>query len=112
MSVNWDALVIGPLQSIFAEAEKISYFPQTGNPLQITGVFDKGYHKDKIFDDGSVGVTTESPTLGIQLSQFPNLPLQNDRLSIVSVNTTYVVREVRLDGHGGARLLLNRVSSP
>ena len=111
MSVNWDALVIGPSQAIFGEKEKISYFPQAGSELQITGIFDRGYHKENFFGDGSVGVTTVSPSLGIQLSQFSSVPVQNDRLFIVSTNTMYTVREVRIDGHGGARLLLNKVSS-
>ena len=108
--VNFDALVIGPLQNIFGEP--VQYFPGAGSSFAITGVFDKSYQKEAIFEDGSVGVTTEAPVLGVQLTQFSVAPVQNDRLSIPSVNTTYVVREVRLDGHGGARLLLNKVSSP
>ena len=44
--------------------------------------------------------------------EFPAPPVQNDTLSIGSVGATYVVREVRLDGHGYAKLMLNFVSSP
>lgn len=108
--VNFDALVIGPLQGVFGEM--VIFHPVIGSQLPVTGVFDKGYTKEVLFEDGSVGVTTFSPTLGIQLSQFTVQPVQNDRFYVPSVNTTYVVREPRLDGHGGMRLMLNKVSSP
>lgn len=108
--VDWDALVIGPLQAVFGEP--VTYMPVTGSPHVITGIFDKAFHKEALFTDGSVGITTEAPVLGVQLSQFSSIPLQNDRLSVASVNTTFVVREVRLDSHGGAKLILNKVSTP
>ena len=108
--IDWDAVVIGPLQGIFGEPA--TFIPVAGLPFAITGVFDKAFHKESLFEDGSVGVTTESPVLGVQLSQFPSNPLQNDRVTVASVNTTFAVREVRIDGHGGAKLILNKVSSP
>lgn len=110
MTVNWDALVIGPLQGVFGES--VTYMPFAGGSLSITGVFDNAYLKEVMFEDASTGVTEVSAVLGVQLSQFQIPPVQNDQLSVVSVNTTYLVREVRLDSRGGAKLLLSKVSSP
>jgi hypothetical protein len=40
------------------------------------------------------------------------MPVQNDQLYVASVNTTFLVREVRVDSRGGAKLMLSKVSSP
>ncbi|ASW00141.1 head-tail joining protein [Paraburkholderia aromaticivorans] len=110
MPVNWDTLVIGPLQAVFGEP--VTYRPLAGGSLQITGVFDDAYLKEVMFEDASSGVTTVSAVLGVQLSQFPSLPVQNDQLYVSSVNSTFLVREVRVDSRGGAKLMLSKMSSP
>lgn len=110
MPVDWNAEVIGPLMGVFGEP--VTYRPLAGGSLSITGVFDNAYLKDVMFEDASSGVTEIHPVLGVQLSQFPSPPLQNDMLSVASVNTTYVVREVRPDSRGAAKLVLSKVSSP
>ncbi|MEX3961029.1 hypothetical protein AB4Y42_02245 [Paraburkholderia sp. EG286B] len=109
MSVNWDALVIGPLQRVFGEPA--TYTPLGGASFQITGVFDDAYLKEIMFEDATAGVTTVSAVLGVQLSQFPAMPAQNDSLWIASNGATYLVREVRPDSRGGAKLLLSRSSA-
>lgn len=108
MGVNWDAVVIGPLMRVFGESA--TYTPLGGSPIQITGVFDDAYLKEVMFEDASTGVTTVSAVLGVQLSQFPSLPVQNDSLQIASTGSTYLVREVRVDSRGGAKLLLTKTS--
>ncbi|MFM0306272.1 hypothetical protein P0D71_00560 [Paraburkholderia sp. RL17-383-BIF-A] len=110
MPVNWNAEVIGPLMGVFGEP--VTYRPFAGGSLQITGVFDDAYLKEVMFEDASSGVTTVSAVLGVQLSQFPSDPVQNDQLYVASVNTTFLVREVRVDSRGGAKLMLSKVSSP
>ncbi|KWT89350.1 hypothetical protein APY03_3429 [Variovorax sp. WDL1] len=45
--------------------------------------------------------------LGIRTSDFPVLPLQGDQILVPSRGKTYVIREVQIDGHGAAKLLLN-----
>ncbi|MCP3017965.1 head-tail joining protein [Cupriavidus basilensis] len=110
MPVDWDGLVLGPNMRIFGEPAL--YKPAVGGSFSITGVFDDAYLKEVMFEDASIGVTEVSAVLGIQLSQFPTKPLQNDQLSVLSVNTTYVVRDARPDSHGGMKLLLCKVSSP
>ncbi|WP_186140043.1 head-tail joining protein [Burkholderia gladioli] len=110
MPIDWNAEVIGPLMGVFGEP--ITYFPFSGGSLSVTGIFDNAYLKEVMFEDATSGVTEVSAVLGIQLSQFPVMPIQNDRLSVPRVSTTFVVREVRVDSRGGAKLLLSKVSSP
>ncbi len=90
--------------------EPVTYRPYARQPYQITGIFDDAYLKEVMFEDASQGVTEISAVLGVQMSQFVTPPTQSDQLSVASVNATYVVREVREDGHGSAKLLLSRVS--
>jgi hypothetical protein len=111
MSIDWDTLVIGPLHGIFAES--VTYMPFSGAPgLPITGVFDDAYLKEVMFEDASSGVTEVSAVLGVQVSQFQTSPVQNDQLQVKSTGAVYLVREVRPDSHGAAKLLLSKASYP
>jgi hypothetical protein len=110
VSIDWDSLVVGPLQGIFGEP--VTYMPLVGGSFPISGVFDDAYLKDVMFDDASSGVTEVSAVLGVQLSQFSSPPVQNDQLLIQSTGATYVVRESRVDSRGGSKLLLSKVSYP
>lgn len=108
--IDWDSLVIGPLMSVFAEP--VTYLPLAGGSVSVTGVFDDAYLKEVMFDDASTDVTEVSAALGVQLSQFPSPPVQNDRLTVIRTGATYIVRQVRSDSRGGARLLLTKASYP
>lgn len=108
MTVNWDALVIGPTVGVFGES--IIYTPLYQAPITITGVFDDAYLAEAMFEDGSTGVTELSAVLGVQLSQFANLPQPNDRVLVQRTGSQYLVREMRNDSHGWAKLLLTRIS--
>lgn len=105
--IDWDAEVIGPLMGVFGES--IQYTPVGHAPIAITGVFDDAFVKEMLFDDASTGVTEVSAVLGVQVSQFATLPAQNDQLMVVSTRARFVVREVRPDGHGAAKLRLSRM---
>jgi hypothetical protein len=109
VSIDWDSLVIGPLQGIFGEP--VTYMPLAGGSLPISGVFDDAYLKEVMFEDATSGVTTVSAVLGVQLSQFAIPPAQNDSLQIVRTGSTYIVREVRVDSRGGAKLMLTKSSA-
>lgn len=108
---NFDFYVLGPTFDVFAEP--VNFFPKAGGgPIAGRGVFDQA-NKDLDLGGGSdVPTTTEIPTLGVRLSEFTTPPLQNDQVQIPSVNATYMVKEVRIDGHGWARLMLSFASSP
>ncbi|TCK36723.1 hypothetical protein B0G84_5736 [Paraburkholderia sp. BL8N3] len=107
----WDHLVIGPQMAIFGEA--VTYKSASGRVFPLLAVFTDAYLREVMFEDGSTGVTEVSAILGVQLSQFPVPPMQSDQVVVPSVNMTYVVREApRIDGRGGAKLMLSLLSSP
>lgn len=109
MPVDWDAEVLGPLMGVFAEP--VRYRPRAGAPLTINGVFDDAYQKEMLFSDASVEMTTVQAVLGVQLSQFSVPPAQNDQLTVVRTGGAYVVKDVRVDSHGGAKLILSKMGS-
>jgi hypothetical protein len=102
--VDWDAILIGPVDGIFGEPA--TYFPATGGSWAITGIFDEAYVEVALA--GGMGVTSARPVIGVQLSQFLfYIPQQGDTLTIARTGETFIVKEVRDDGHGAAQLLLN-----
>ncbi|MPW16910.1 hypothetical protein GCT13_08195 [Paraburkholderia sp. CNPSo 3157] len=105
MPIDWNAVVIGPLQGVFGEP--VSYTSILGGSFQISGVYDKAFFAVNV-ETGSL-VSTSQPTLGVQLSQFPSnyLPQQGDQALIIGTGEQWEVREVHSDGKGGARLMLN-----
>jgi hypothetical protein len=88
-----------------------TYMPAAGGSFPISGVFDEAYRDLEMVDEGE-GVNTVVPVFGVRLSAFPSAPVQGDKVSILSVNETYIVNDVRPDGHGHAKLMLNFVSAP
>lgn len=104
--IDWDAQVLAPLQAVFGEP--VTFIPVLGAPYSAAGVFDEAYREVDLA--GGMAVTTEHPVLGIRTSAFPVLPLQGDRLTVLSRGKTYVIREVQIDGHGAAKLLLNEAA--
>ncbi len=102
--IDWDGLVIGPcVADVFGEP--VTYTYASGAPIQITGVFDAQYAEVDLADGQPV--TSFRPVLGVQVAQFPLAPAQGDTLLIQRTAQTFVVKEVRPDGHGAAKLLLN-----
>lgn len=101
--IDWDAHVLAPLEGVFGEA--VTYTPAVGLPFQISGVFDEAYREVELA--GGLGMTSEMPVLGVRLSQFSVAPKQGDQLTIQRTAATYAVKEVRQDGHGAAKLMLN-----
>ncbi|WP_087688045.1 hypothetical protein [Pandoraea sp. PE-S2R-1] len=109
MPINWGAEVLGPLMGVFGEP--VQYRPRVGNALTIDGVFDDAYQKEMLFSDASSEITTVQAVLGVQLSQFGVPPAQNDQLTVVRTGGAYVVKDVRVDSHGGAKLILSRMGA-
>ncbi|HQT79769.1 MAG TPA: hypothetical protein PLD10_22220 [Rhodopila sp.] len=103
--IDWDGLVIGPcVANVFGEA--VTYTYANGAPVNMTGVFDEQYLGLEPADGQTV--TTAMPVLGVQMSQFPAPPQQGDTVLILRTGNRYIVREVRPDGHGAAKLMLNQ----
>lgn len=119
MPIDWSALVLGPCMVTFGE--KIGYLSSTLGQHDILGVFDEGYSELDPLGRGSLpgaegfqlgspgGITAALPVLGIRLADLPFEPEQGDR--VVILGNIYVVKEVRPDGKGGAKLLLNLVQA-
>jgi hypothetical protein len=107
--IDWDQMVNGPVMTVFGE--RTVFQPIFGTPFPITGTFHEAYKSVDLV--GGMGITSEMPALGVQLSQFPVHPRQKDGVAIVATamhgGGTYVVKEVQVNGLGGALLLLNRV---
>lgn len=119
--IDWDALVIGPAVAVFGEL--VLYQPKaprwpggplvsSGLQLPVIGVFDAEYLElsplaigEMIGMPSNIGSTR--PVLGVQMSQFPVPPAQGDLLLVAATGQAFVVAEVRADGHGHAKLLLN-----
>jgi hypothetical protein len=101
--IDWDLLVLARLQGVFGEP--VTYLPAIGSPRAVSGIFDEAYREVDLA--GGMAVTTQSPVLGIRTSEYLSLPLQGDQFVVPSRNKTYIVREVQIDGHGAAKVLLN-----
>jgi hypothetical protein len=108
--IDWETAVGAPLMQIFGEPA--TYTPEIGVPVDVIGIFDKAYKDELAILDSSVGNTTETPVLGVTKGQFPARPRQGARVYVASVDTTYVVKEVRDDGHAIYKLMLNKVFTP
>ena len=101
--IDWDKNVLAPLQSTFGEP--VNYQPAAGAAFQVSAIFDEEYQEIAIA--GGMGSSSTVPVAGVRLSQFPVAPTQGDTLIRLANTTTYVVKEVRPDSHGGVKLMLN-----
>jgi len=102
--IDWDGAVLAPVFAQFAEP--VTYQPVAGSPLVLHGVFDDAYQRQVVLEDSSVAWTSESPTLGIRLAEWPTLPQQGETVTIQRTGVCYVITDARPDGHGAARLML------
>ncbi|BAP37740.1 hypothetical protein AS4_28000 [Acinetobacter guillouiae] len=112
MNVDWQSKVLSPLMAVFGQP--ILYASVKDKYLvkhSLSGVFDEAYIDIQVVD--SLHVTSVSPCIGLNLKDLPVTPRQKDQILVKAsfgaplVDTLYMVKEVRLDGHGGCRLLLN-----
>jgi hypothetical protein len=104
MPIDWDQAVLAPLEAVFGEGE--IYTPVGGAPFDIQGVWDREYHEVVLLDP-TAPADSAYPVLGVRLALFAIPPAKNDRVFVKSVNLTFIVRDVKPDGHGWAKLLLN-----
>lgn len=111
--IDWQAQVIAPTVAVFGQPVVLT---RAAAAYPITGVFDEAYTEVDVAN--GMPVASLSPCLGVNLADLPVMPRQGDRVLIpppVTLGvgaapvtpTAYIVREVRLDGHGWARLMLN-----
>lgn len=107
--IDWDALVLGPLNKTFGEP--CTYTPAGGAPLTVNGVFDEAYTPADV--PGDTSVISARPVFGARVSEFPvgwaAKNAQGDSLVRLLTGATYIVKSGKDDGHGHARVELNRV---
>lgn len=104
--IDWDAELLSPVMAVFGEDQPCRYMPRGGAAFDLAdAVFDAEYQEVSI--DGDVSASTQTkPILGVRMSLFPAPPKQNDRVLIRSVGKVWIVKDVRPDGHGHAKLML------
>ena len=106
MAIDWDKLVLGPCERVFGEPAL--FIPAGQQPFTIAAVFDENFID--LSELEGVRETAEQPIATVRLAAWPSgrrHPIQGDQIAIHSVKSTYRVNEVRLDGKGGAMLMLN-----
>lgn len=109
MPISFEDLVLGPCMATFGEVNQgwpaPFYIPKSAAPYTMYGgIFDPSYKEMKIGKDG-IPVTVLMPVLGCREGDFTGKPEQGDRVKLRC--RTYDIREVRIDGHGGIKLMLN-----
>ncbi|WP_233854194.1 head-tail joining protein [Paraburkholderia sp. HD33-4] len=110
--IDWDTVLLSPVEGIFGQAA--NYIAADGTTTPINGVFDEAVTDVDVTD--GIPVTTKLPCYGFRVIQLATPAAQGDTLLVFAaspaplVDTTYVVREVRVDGHGWCFLLLNNAS--
>jgi hypothetical protein len=112
MAVDWDKAVLGPLAKVFGEGVQaggpIMFYPDGGTPYPIDGVFDAAY-RDIHLVDTLVDANTVVPVLGVRLAIFQVAPISDDQVFIPSTGSMYLIKEVRPDSHGWAKLMLGKM---
>jgi hypothetical protein len=113
MAVDWDAMVLGPTIEVFGEDQdkRPIYTASDALPVEIDGVFDEAYREVDLVDTGT-GANTVMPVLGVRLVQFVRPPRQGELITVPKVGKTYVIKDVRPDGHGWAKLMLGVKKTP
>ncbi|MGY2732386.1 head-tail joining protein [Sphingomonas sp. UYP23] len=112
MSLDWDSILLAPVMGVFGEGDASQsamwpiYYPTGLAPFALAdAVFDRAYADVTLDGDGSENTTTK-PCLGVRVSLFPREPAQEDTVYIPSVPGHFLVKDVRTDGHGHAKLIL------
>ncbi|WP_277187675.1 hypothetical protein [Caballeronia sp. BR00000012568055] len=106
---DFDGHILAPLFAQFAEG--VTYTIAAGEMLAINGIFDEAY-RELIPQGGVLAYTTERPVCGVRLVEFGNTPpQQGDALTVNRTGNMYEVQEVRFDGHGAAKLMLNWIGA-
>lgn len=86
--------------------ELVTYAPQLGAPVQVTGIFDEVYVLAK--GTAEAGVEALGPAVFFRLSDLPIDP-EDDEPTLTIRAVDYRVTERRTDGMGGIVLALRRV---
>ena len=85
--------------------ETVTYAPEVGDPVDVTGIFDELYVLAK--GSAEAGVETLGPAVFLRLEDLPTDP-DDDEPTLTIRSVDYRVTERRPDGMGGIVLALRR----
>ena len=104
--IDWDALVLAPAMTVFADPIALTPTVSIPNALAYParGVFAEKPVRVEVENGGYI--STLETTLGIRLADFPMPPKQGD--SLVRAGVTWFVWDVNPDGQGGASLAIKQ----
>lgn len=94
--------------------EVLTYTPKGGTPRSnatdggpLLGVFRSSTEEPSL-ETGTL-LLVERPNVAVDLAQFaPDVPKRGDVIAVATRAFTGIVQEVRLDGEGGATVLMQR----
>lgn len=87
--------------------ELVTYAPEVGAPVEVTGIFDEQYVLAK--GSAEAGVETLGPAVFLRLEDLPEDP-EDDEPTVTIRGVEYRVVERRPDGLGGIVLALQRIT--
>jgi hypothetical protein len=87
--------------------ELVTYEPEDGEPVEVTGIFDAQYVLAK--GSAEAGVETLGPAVFFRLDDLPEDP-EDDEPTLTIRGVDYRVIERRPDSMGGIVLVLRRVT--
>lgn len=112
--IAWDSVLLAPVEGVFGQPA--IYRTRDGTEYPLNGVFDEAVTDVDVSE--SPPVTTVRPVFGYRVGTLPVTAHQGATLFIPAApgaplaDARYIVREVRIDGHGWALLLLNDAPQP
>lgn len=87
--------------------ETVTYAPEVGDPVEVTGIFDENYVLAK--GSAEAGVEALGPAVFFRLEDLPVDP-EDDEPTLTIRSVSYSVVERRPDGMGGIVLALRRAT--
>ncbi len=101
-----ELLAIGDRATREILGSPVIYTPGTGDPVTVTGIFDKGYVR---VDLGNPGVASYGPAVFLTLADLPSDPVADTDATVTIGGVAYLPHEPQPDGLGGIVLLLHEV---
>jgi hypothetical protein len=93
--------------AVFGEPELVTYAPQVGDALEVTGIFDLQYVLAK--GSAEAGVEALGPAVFLRLEDLPEDPTDESTEPTLTIRgVVYIVTERRPDGLGGIVLELRK----
>lgn len=104
MSIDWNALVLGPCEDTFGVPVTITPVKSMpGAPAYAARGIWTSRTVEIPMDDGTV-IRSNNMDVGIRISEFPACPIKGDGVQINGAN--YTIYDVQIDGQGGAKLVV------